>query len=365
MRRKIEKYLAKKQGIDDGQVEPGEDGRYDFMGDFDGVLSAVRGNDPMTDSGKKRSESKLSLLDSADRSIGGPQQQHGNNLPIPYYSHYTPYGMGPTPVYHMGPSHMMQQRPNPHYTPWAHGSQNHKMKATPTPSPLAALQHVTLSTPAAVQMPQESYGDHCMSAAHKSIFDVLSPQGKMVAPRSSPGHMSIQGMTPPMSCLKDIFATPGPPENPSPKLSMDEAASVNKSLFADNSSVLTPFNDGESTTPIKSIHIHMTEQENSITDMTLGNRVSISPIHRDQTTYYFGEEEKETMPPPSSLRGAPVLSSDLFAMTPRDLTKKDVMTPSTAANSSFWSEMSMSLSPFRTPASPMGSMSKKRARTDQ
>uniref|UniRef100_A0A7S1B5E6 Uncharacterized protein n=1 Tax=Corethron hystrix TaxID=216773 RepID=A0A7S1B5E6_9STRA len=45
MRRKIEKYLAKKQGCDESHIRYLEDGRFDFMGDIDGVLASVRGKD--------------------------------------------------------------------------------------------------------------------------------------------------------------------------------------------------------------------------------------------------------------------------------------------------------------------------------
>jgi hypothetical protein len=43
MRRKIERYLAKKQGVDEANIKYTEDGRFDFMGDLEGVLAAVRG----------------------------------------------------------------------------------------------------------------------------------------------------------------------------------------------------------------------------------------------------------------------------------------------------------------------------------
>ena len=45
MRRKIEKYLSKKQGCDVADIRYLEDGRFDFMGDLEGVLAAVRGKD--------------------------------------------------------------------------------------------------------------------------------------------------------------------------------------------------------------------------------------------------------------------------------------------------------------------------------
>jgi len=45
MRRKIEKYLARKQGVDEKSVKLLDDGRFDFEGDINGVLAAVRGKD--------------------------------------------------------------------------------------------------------------------------------------------------------------------------------------------------------------------------------------------------------------------------------------------------------------------------------
>jgi hypothetical protein len=48
MKRKIEKYLAKKQAVDVANIRYTEDGRFDFMGDLDGVLSAVRGKERRT-----------------------------------------------------------------------------------------------------------------------------------------------------------------------------------------------------------------------------------------------------------------------------------------------------------------------------
>ncbi len=44
MRRKIEKYLSEKQGVDVKNICYLPDGRFDFMGDINGVLAAVRGS---------------------------------------------------------------------------------------------------------------------------------------------------------------------------------------------------------------------------------------------------------------------------------------------------------------------------------
>merc|ERR1712032_19248 len=47
MRRKIEKYLAVKQGVEESNIFYLDDGRFDFMGDLEGVLNAVRGKDSL------------------------------------------------------------------------------------------------------------------------------------------------------------------------------------------------------------------------------------------------------------------------------------------------------------------------------
>jgi len=44
-RRKIEKFLARKQNCDEKSVKLLDDGRFDFQGDIEGVLEAVRGKD--------------------------------------------------------------------------------------------------------------------------------------------------------------------------------------------------------------------------------------------------------------------------------------------------------------------------------
>lgn len=48
MRRKIEKFLSEKQGVSVKSICLLPDGRFDFMGDIEGVLSAVRGNSVTT-----------------------------------------------------------------------------------------------------------------------------------------------------------------------------------------------------------------------------------------------------------------------------------------------------------------------------
>ena len=57
MRRKIEKYLCKKQGVEsEKDIKYLADGRFDFEGDIEGVLEAVRGKDSNRRSKKKKAK---------------------------------------------------------------------------------------------------------------------------------------------------------------------------------------------------------------------------------------------------------------------------------------------------------------------
>lgn len=58
MRRKIEKFLAKKQGVLESNIRYTDDGRFDFMGDLEGVLLAVRGKDSSLSRSRQGSSKK-------------------------------------------------------------------------------------------------------------------------------------------------------------------------------------------------------------------------------------------------------------------------------------------------------------------
>jgi len=96
MKRKIEKHLAKKQGVDVANIRYTEDGRFDFMGDLEGVLAAVRGKD-----GSKRgriSEKKQKRQKKKNLSIvHAPPKLHpaySNNMRHPHHHMYM-HGMHP------------------------------------------------------------------------------------------------------------------------------------------------------------------------------------------------------------------------------------------------------------------------------
>ena len=401
MRRKMEKYLANLQGCDADDIEPAEDGRYEFYGDFDGVLAAVRGKEPPSTEGKKK-------LTSSERKAANAIKGNNTGLPMPYY-HYTPY-MPPPGMYPHHPmmGHILHNRNLP-FTPWANGPAERERSANPRPSsPSAAHANLIDGTPLPALDDPVPYADGNLSTVKKSVFDYSfgSPQ-----PRgSSPAPMSIQGMTPPLSCLKDIFATPGPLDLL--RRSPDVGMSLNKSLFTDGSSTLTPFSKTpvpKDQSPMKPIRISMGgDNDNStvVMNMRLGGQVGISPLHkRTGQRFVFSEDgtfQKESspepvdsdqamMPPPASSRHKEILSSrktsqteDMFGMsldssarTPMPISQNDSLspklvgsvtsssriikhlaaTPSTAATveQSFWSDqLDMSpvptLSPFQTPS---------------
>ena len=222
----------------------------------------------------------------------------------------------------------------------------------------------------------------------------------------TPGQMSIQGMSPPMSNLRDTFASPALAGN-LPNLSPEDAAALNKTLFSADTA-LSPFPKTPRTevmSPVRSrvIKISIGSDEtigHGIDKMTVGNRVSISPIHKDAGCAKFfqddddfaktlddmldseasepDDDDREKMPPPSVPRSSMLLSRNRFNSTigsPRHITQETpaakgaptpfdsssmikhlTQTPSTAATveQSFWSDQlemspSVTLSPFSSP----------------
>jgi len=413
MRRKIEKYLAKKTDMDESEVQLGEDGRYDLLGDFEGVLAAIRGKEGMPTSMHTNSDLKLSHGLS-----GGQKSTLKSSYGHSYYPYPPTYGMHPIVYSRMGaPMSTLPRRPgnndkeNLHAfaSPWL-GSAPPRKLPTSTPGMLS-------QTPAG---PAQTFGAFsgpaaCLSSSRMSMLNE-SPHSLNMG--SSP-NMSLQGLTPPMSNLKDTFATPLPSDS-LPDLSTEEADALNKTLFSDDP--LTPF---PKTPAVKahlpSLHFFLgsdSSSGNGILEMRISNRVSISPICKDAGNYSFFDDDEELtksfqslgegltkdtvttmdcinhgeesdfdkMPPPTAprVRNAPKISSasvskliDVDTQTLSDVEgvemhdtsmkhpspfnssnmMKDLATPSTAASSeqsSFWStQLGLSpvpLSPFSSPA---------------
>lgn len=380
MRRKIEKYLAQKTGMDESQIEPSEDGRYDFKSDFEGVLAAVRGSDghsgPLRGSSRGLSSggTRSHTTSDAKSSAHGSSTHRSLSLSSSYYHHpYPPYNSYSS-LYH-APSSL------------AMGKENSGSNLYPGYWPSHSNQ-----------------GENYLLSAKKSIFD--SPPKQSIKPRSI-----MEGMTPPLSDLKNTFATPNVTNNES-DLSQEEATSLNKSLFSE-AVMSTPF--GHKTPKLllaKAEAIQISIGCDDIKDyrdnnMELSDRVSISPIYRDagKASFFEDDEElsksvlavmrkdldKDIMPPPTAprVRNVPITSSKLedcfVATTPYNVTQDNDSsltpfdsckmmakhlntTPSTAATarldeSSYWNEeyngMSpVPLSPFHSPG-PFSTQKKK------
>lgn len=395
MRRKIEKYLAKKQGVDQANIRYTEDGRFDFMGDLEGVLAAVRGKDGTgRGRGKDRNSKKKKKCD------GMLKPAHPGMIPM----HYPPYGMMPHGMHRGPPMHMapldkkgMEQAKYTHpygYSPW----QPPLPPAEPTSSGSSMSPYNVTSvdkTPAGKS--KIDFTSSCFSSARKSVFDSPKSIGgdlelNMTSPTDSIG---IRGMTP-MSSLQNTFNTPYGKEMMD-DLSPGDTTNLNKMLFADDtecrhdSFLKTPNFRGRR----EKLHFRIGNDSALATmgDMRI-NRVAISPISQSAASSSFFSEgdselsccfksldvslepapssvpssekddenkenadsDKVMMPPPKT--PAPEAKSDLScttgkskanASTPQNITQEmepptpfestckmigDMLTPSTAASSS-------------------------------
>jgi hypothetical protein len=129
MKRKIEKYLSKKQGVDVANIKYTEDGRFDFMGDLDGVLNAVRGKDGPSRSRTKSDKKLVKPKKKRDPLSSNSQQHHmtsvGMHHPPPHMYGY-PYMHAPPPPMHHLP--VMEMR---HHTKALHQDIGEKKKLLP------------------------------------------------------------------------------------------------------------------------------------------------------------------------------------------------------------------------------------------
>jgi len=115
MKRKIEKYIAKKQSCDVSSIRLTEDGRFDFHGDLDGVLSAVRGKEGGARSNKK-SDKKEPKKPSKKKRGDSSGNNNSNNSSMPPSSsgqHSMPHHMNPHGMRHP-PPHPMYMHPHPY-----------------------------------------------------------------------------------------------------------------------------------------------------------------------------------------------------------------------------------------------------------
>ena len=318
MRRKIEKYLSKKQGVDESNIRYTDDGRFDFMGDLEGVLAAVRGKDGL---GKGRKGDRKSSKKSSKKDRKGETKMPHMGMPM----HYLPYGMPPPPppppghamiphpsMYemmmphatskenmmppHMTPHYLAKPLPDPMVPPTGTPGGENALLAPKPPSDKQAFafspwqatsssQEESTSSPVnntPGQRPESrnvDFASGCLSSSRKSIFDSPKPvSGSLGMTMGSPvGGLNIHGMTP-LSHLKDTFATPFSSEKFS-QFSPEDNFNLNKALFTDEEA--RRIQKTPNTKTPREMRISIGGGENSLTrtmsDLRY-NRVSISPV---------------------------------------------------------------------------------------
>ncbi|CAB9508298.1 Myb-related protein A [Seminavis robusta] len=316
MRRKIEKYLAKKQGVDQANIRYTEDGRFDFMGDLEGVLAAVRGKDG-TGRGRGKDRNCNKKKKKKPEEMMGPMRQA--MFPMPY----PPYAMAPHGNFRGPPMNMaflgatakdknaMQDQmygKHPHFgfSPWqhpgAHAPYPPPEKPTSSMSPFNGPPSAMNLTPAGKSKTLQNidFTSGCMSSTRKSVFDSPKSIGGSLGLNmmSPPADMNVQGMTP-MSSLQDTFATPFHKQMLD-DLSPGDDDNLNKMLFADDadyqqdSSFLKTPNFRSSR---EKIHFRI-GNDSAIMKASMGdmriNRVAISPISQSAAnSSFFSEGDTE------------------------------------------------------------------------
>ena len=83
MRRKIEKFLSEKQGVSLKNIRYLPDGRYDFMGDLEGVLAAVRGTSIVVVPSVNGKKGNSSSADAKDESMEAFPTDDDDVIPQP------------------------------------------------------------------------------------------------------------------------------------------------------------------------------------------------------------------------------------------------------------------------------------------
>jgi hypothetical protein len=315
MRRKIEKYLAKKQGCDESNIRYTEDGRFDLMGDLDGVLSAVRGKENL---GKSKRGDKKSRKSSTKKNKFDTKGMPPIGMPPPYMPYGMPMsypGMPPHPMYDMSmaPHHYSYGKPimkAPMPAPGTKQETNVPLAPKPTsdsrppikdfspkkeatiPASIASKPVMdSSSTPAAHPARDHTQSIAYLESSRKSIFD--SPKDLsgddnlgMAMTGESPA-LNLSGMTP-LSTFKGAFATPYSSEL-FQELTLEENLSLNKALFADDA------NSPAGRSP-RELRLNFCGADDSmsgfISDMRY-SRVSISPVSHKAKFKREGELDQQ------------------------------------------------------------------------
>lgn len=318
MRRKIEKYLARKQGVDETNIRYTEDGRFDFMGDLEGVLNAVRGRDSSgrvkTKADRTRSTAKKSSTAKKNR-----KDKLHKIGPIPMALNYLPYGMAPHPYSGMHP-HPMYPREMP-YPPQGAESRMPYPSSYSKPQTGAKLKNIPLAPRPTTNSDKPktplnkgayNFGDALApSRSSKSpdptaSFLTSAQKSSLSSPKqtgglhnfglNSPDELNIHGTTP-LSTLRGAFESfyDGGNDEMFNGLSPEENISLNKALFADDDGRRKHKTPCTKTPCEMKFAIGMTadaSNNNTFIQRMKSNRVSISPMSMKGYKRYTPESDE-------------------------------------------------------------------------
>jgi len=322
MRRKIEKYLARKQGVDETNIRYTEDGRFDFMADLEGVLNAVRGRDS---SGKKLSKADRSRSAKKGSTAKKNQKDKHHKLgPLSISLNYMPYGMAPPP-YPGIPPHPMYSRDMPYgpqgtdpnmmlypQTSFVKGKIDTRLKHLPlAPRPTSNRPNTntplkqensskgSLGITARSSRPNKSPDPAAsfLASAQKVYLTSPKPTGNLnMMGLHSPEGINIHGMTP-LSTLRGAFESFYDCGNEIfNEFSPEENLSLNKALFTEDDSRKATKTPCSRTPRAMKFRIGMTETTTSSNNACIqrmkSNRVSISPLSYKGFKRYSAENDE-------------------------------------------------------------------------
>lgn len=318
MRRKIEKYLAKKQSVDEANVRLTEDGRFDFQGDIEGVLNAVRGRDA---SGKpKKPERNRSSTKKSGTKKRKDDKHHLGTLPM---SMYMPYGMAPPgypgmpphPMYahemygHPGAENMLPYHPPPYaHVPTSGKTDQNITKHVPLaprppPPPSENTKAATTEETKNDRAPVKTEKNQDQEASTATVSSP-KPTSSLSMRLNSPGdEVNIQGMTP-LSNLRGPFGNyyGHGGVNVFSEFSPEDNINLNKALFADDdgrkgTTPKTPI----SKTPAVTMKFGKAINSSCIKNMKV-NRVSISPVATKGVRLLASATQTAEKPPKSAMK---------------------------------------------------------------
>lgn len=349
MRRKIEKFLCKKQNCDEANIRYTEDGKFDFMGDLDGVLAAVRDNE-----GCKRGRG------SGGGSSKGKRPKKKTNPTASTVKQYVNPPIGMPYGHHPGHYAMMM----PHSHPMVSSStgankENVKPAAKPQDSQKAPVPlnvksstathpfgfspgHKTDATSMSPFFGATTPGSGMMKTDFASYFTGSGKKPLFHSPGRAGTHSPLRGMTPLSTLMERGVTTPFAGDSMnlfSPNMDNED---INKALFGNDTVLKTP----KAKTPLQMrfrIGSANTEESASLTDEHF-RKVSVTPIS------FFPSSDKKS---PTALT--------LFEADPFQVESSDAASGRRVGK--------VSLSPSTTLPHPLGtpvlSSSKNPALTDQ